>query len=166
MPLAEYETSPQEVRRFALLQIGLTAGFVVLIFLTLGGTDADLPPWWVLAVLLVVVFAAGVLSERVWLQSSPLDPDEDPEELERRAVGIYAAQTVRKLMYCEGAVLLAILISFIGTWGGWPILLAGVPGLFLLGFETWPGLRNLTMTAAMLEADGAETRLVESFRSW
>lgn len=166
MPLAEYEASPQEVRRFALLQIGLTAGFMTLIFLALGGTDADLPPWWLLAALLLVVVVAAVLSERVWLQASPLDADDDPDDLERRAIGIFAAQTVRKLMFCEASVLLAILVSFVGTWGGWPILLAGVPGLFLLGFETWPGLRNLTMTAAMLEAEGAETRLVESFRSW
>jgi hypothetical protein len=165
VPLPEYESSPEEVRRFALLQVGLTGGFMALIFLALGGLDADLPPWWLVGALLALVVVAGVLSERVWLQSSPLDPSTDPEELERQAVGVFAAQTVRKLMFCEGAVLVAILVSFVGSWGGWLILLVGVPGLLLLAFETWPSLRNLTTTEAMLEADGAETRLVEGFRA-
>ena len=107
-----------------------------------------------------------VLSERVWLQSSPLDPEADPAENQRRAVGIFAAQTVRKLVFCEAVVLVSILVAFVGSWGGWTILLVGVPGLFLLGWETWPGLRNLSMTAAMLDAQGADSRLVESFRSW
>jgi hypothetical protein len=110
--------------------------------------------------------AAAVLSERVWLQSSPLDPEADPAENQRRAVGIFAAQTVRKLVFCEAVVLVSILVAFVGSWGGWTILLVGVPGLFLLGWETWPGLRNLSMTAAMLDAQGADSRLVESFRSW
>ncbi len=166
MPLAEYEASPQEVRRFALLQIVLTAAFMTLIFLALGGTDADLPPWWLLGVLALGLVAAAVLSERVWLQSSPLDPEADPAENQRRAVGIFAAQTVRKLVFCEAVVLVSILVAFVGSWGGWTILLVGVPGLFLLGWETWPGLRNLSMTAAMLDAQGADSRLVESFRSW
>lgn len=166
MPLAEYEASPQEVRRFSLLQVGLTAGFMLLIFLALGGTDADPPPWWLLVVLGLLVVASGVLAERVWLQASPLDPADDPEENQRRAVGIFAAQTVRKLAICEAPVLLSILLAFIGSWGGWTILLVGVPGLALLAFETWPSLRNLSVSAAMLEADGAESGLVESFRSW
>lgn len=165
MPLAEYEASPQEVRRFALLQIALTAGFMALIFLALGGTDADLPPWWLLAALAVGLVVAAVLSERVWMQVTPLDPDADPDENARRAVGVYAAQTVRKLMFCESVVLVSILLTFVGSWGGWTILLAGVPALFLLGWETWPSLRNLSLTEAMLDAHGAESRLVESFRT-
>lgn len=166
MPLAEYETSPREVRNFALLQVALTSGFLLLIYLALGGTRPDLPPWWVLAVLLVAVVVAGFLAERVWLQASPLDPAEDPEELRQQAIGIYAAQTVRKLWICEAAVILAVVASFVGTWGGWPIVVAGVPGLLLLAFETWPSVRNVSMTAAMLETEGASTGLVESFRSW
>lgn len=165
MPLAEYEASPQEVRRFALLQVVLTAGFMVLIFLALGGTDADLPPWWLLGVLGAALVVAAALSERVWRQTTPLDPEAGPEENRRQAVGVYAAQTVRKLMICESVVLVSVLLSFVGSWGGWTILLAGVPGLFLLGWETWPGPRNLSLTASMLDAHGAESRLVESFRS-
>ena len=46
------------------------------------------------------------------------------------------------------------------------MLIGGVPGLALLAFETWPSLRNTSMTAAMLDAEGADSGLVEAFRSW
>lgn len=166
MKTPEYETTPSEVRTFAYLQLGLTTVFLGLLFLAFGGTDADLPPWWVIALLLGVVAITGVLAERVWLAATPLDPDTDPEELQARAVGIFAGQTVRKLAFCEAGVIFAVIVGFIGPYGGWPMLIGGVPGLVLLGFETWPSLRNTTITEAMLEADGAEVHLVEAFRAW
>lgn len=166
MKTPEYETSPSEVRTFALLQLGLTVVFLVLLFLAFGGTDADLPPWWLIAVLLGVVAITGFLAERVWLSARPMNPDGDPREMRARAVGIYAGQTVRKLAYCEVGVILAVLVSFVGTYGGWPILIGGVPALLLLAFETWPSLRNTSITEAMLDAEGAESGLVEAFRAW
>lgn len=166
MPLAEYESTPREVRQFAYVQIGLTSGFVLLLFLALGRLDGDLPPWWAFVVLVGAVVVAAVLAERVWLQSEPFSPDDDPDELLDRAVGVFAAQTVRKLVICEAAVVLAIAFAFVGGWAAWPLVIGGVPGLALLAFEIWPSVRNLSITAAMLEAEGARTGLVEGFRSW
>ncbi len=166
MPAPEYETSPSEVRTFAFLQLGLTTVFLALLFLAFGGFDADLPPWWLIAILLLVVALAGFMAERVWMTSAPLDPTEDPETLRTRAVGIFAGQVIRKLAYCEASVIFAVMVGFIGPYGGWPMLIGGVPGLLLLAFETWPSLRNVTITEAMLEADGANAGLVEAFRAW
>ena len=166
MPLAEYESSPREVRSFALLQVALTAGFLLLLFWALGGTDADFPAWWVVVLLLVPVAVSAFLAERVWLQTEPIDPTLPPEEAHDAAVGVYAAQTVRKLVICEASVIFAVVVAFVGTSAAWPILVGGVPGLALLAFEVWPSLRNLSISAAMLETDGAETGLVEGFREW
>lgn len=166
MPMAEYEASPREVRNFAYLQMALTAGFLVLLFLALDGTDADLPPWWVIVLLLGAVAVAAFFAERVWLQTEPLDPAADPEELRQTAVGVFAAQTVRRLAICEAAVIFSVIVSFVGYSAAWPIVIGGVPGLLLLVWETWPGLRNASISEAMLEADGAESGLVESFREW
>lgn len=166
MPTPEYETSPKEVRTFAFLQLGLTTLFLALLFLAFGGIDADFPPWWLIAALLAMVAVAAFLAERVWLGARPFDPNADLDHLQSRAVGIFAGQIVRKLAFCEASVIIAVLVSFVGPYGGWPMLIGGVPGLVLLAFETWPSLRNTSMTAAMLDADGADSGLVEAFRSW
>jgi len=166
MKSREYETSPSEVRTFAFLQLGLTAAFLALLFFAFDGTNADRPPWWLIAVLLAAVAISGFLAERVWLSARPMDPGRDPDELQSHAVGIFAGQIVRKLAYCEAAVIFAVIVGFVTSYGGWPMLIGGVPGLALLAFETWPSLRNTSMTAAMLEAEGADSGLVEAFRSW
>ena len=105
-------------------------------------------------------------AERVWLSARPHDPDRDPEEMQAEAVGIFAGQIVRKLAYCEAGVIFAVVVGFVAPYGGWPMLIGGVPGLALIAFETWPSLRNTSMTAAMLDSEGAESGLVEAFRSW
>ena len=166
MKTPEYETSPSEVRTFAYLQLGLTTVFLALLFLAFGGTDADFPPWWVVAMLLGVVAVTAVLAERVWLSARPMDPDGDPDEMRTRAVGVFAGQVVRKLAYCEAGVIFAVIVGFVAPYGGWPMLIGGVPGLALLAFETWPSLRNTSITEAMLDAEGAESGLVEAFRAW
>jgi hypothetical protein len=166
MQTPEYETSPSEVRTFAFLQLGLMAVFLTLLFLAFGGTDADLPPWWIIALLLVVVAISGFLAERVWMASRPLPPGGDPNEMKARAVGIFAGQVVRKLAYCTAAIIFAVVVGFVGPWGGWPMLIGGLPGLALLTFETWPSLRNTSITEAMLDSEGAESGLVEAFRKW
>ena len=166
MPSPEYETSPSEIRTFAFLQLGLTTAFLALIFFALGGTGGTFPPWWMIAVLLGVVAITAFLAERVWLSARPMNRDGDPDEMQAEAVGIFASQIVRKLAYCEAGVIFAVGVGFVATYGGWPILIGGVPGLALLAFETWPSLRNISMTAAMLDAEGADSGLVEAFRSW
>jgi hypothetical protein len=167
MPSPEYETSPSEVRTFAFLQLGLTTVFLALLVLAFGGAHpADFPPWWVVVALLAVVAVAAVLAERVWLSASPMDPTDDPEQMRAQAVGIFAGQIVRKLAFCEAAVIIAVVVGFVAPYGGWPMIIGGVPGLALLAFETWPSLRNTSMTAAMLDAEGADSGLVEAFRSW
>lgn len=163
MPSVEYDATPDEIRRFAILQVALVAGFLVLLFFTLGGSDADYPPIW-LAVLLVVFVGVGAFfSERVWLSAAPLPTDLPAAEMHARAVDVFAAQTVRKLYYCTGAMLPAVIAAFVGGYGGWPLVIAGFPGLLVLAWEVWPSLRNTSMTAAMLDANGAESQLVESF---
>ncbi|KQY59521.1 hypothetical protein ASD11_08150 [Aeromicrobium sp. Root495] len=163
----DYEATPSEVRTFALLQLALTAGFLLLIFWALDGTDADLPPWWVFVVLLVPVGVAAYFAEQVWLKTDPLDPAEDPQENERIAVGVFAAHSVRRLMICEAAIIWSIFPwSFLGSWAAWPIVIGGLPGFALLVFELWPSLRNVSMTAAILETEGADSRLVDGFRGW
>ncbi|AWB92744.1 hypothetical protein [Aeromicrobium chenweiae] len=163
MPRDEFDATPSEVRNFALLQVGLTAGFFVLLFFMLGGSDADYPPVWLAVALVVLVGIGAFLAERVWLSTSPLSPDLDPAEQQRLAVGTFATQTVRKLMYCEAPLLIAVLVTFVVDHGGWPLVIAGFPGLLVLVWEIWPTLRNTSLTAAVLDAQGADSRLVESF---
>lgn len=163
MPRDAFDASPAEVRSFALLQVGLTAGFLVLLFFMLGGSDADYPPVWMAVALVVLVAIGAVLAERVWLSAAPLSPELEPAEQERLAVGVFAAQTVRRLACCEAPLLIAVLVTFVVDHGGWPLVIAGVPGLIVLAWEVWPGLRNTSMTAAMLDSRGADSRLVESF---
>lgn len=163
MPSEEFDATPAEVRSFALLQVGLTAAFFVLLFFMLGGTAEDYPPVWLCLVLVALVGVGAWLAERVWLSASPLPADADPAEAQARAVGIFAGQTVRKLIYCEVPLLFSVLVGFVGSYGGWPLVVAGFPGLLVLAWEVWPSLRNTSMTAAMLDSQGAESLLVESF---
>lgn len=155
--------TPAEVRSFALVQIGITAVFLLLLFFMLGGSDADFPPVWLTVLLVVLVGVGTFLAERVWLTASPLPADVDPDEARQEAVGVFAAQTVRKLMYCEAPLLFAVVVAFVSGHGGWPLVIAGFPGLLVLTWEIWPSLRNTSLTAAMLDSQGAESRLVESF---
>jgi predicted branched-subunit amino acid permease len=166
MPPPEYETTPSEVRNFARLQLGLTAVFLVLIYAMIGGLGEDVIPWWLIAVLLAAVVVGAVLAERVWMSALPFAPDADPDEMRTKAVGIFAGQVVRKQAFCQAPILLAVLATFVFPYGGWPILVGAAPGLLVLAFETWPSLRNISMTEAMLNADGARAGLVESFRAW
>ncbi|MET0929500.1 MAG: hypothetical protein ABWX74_08275 [Aeromicrobium sp.] len=160
----DYESTPAEVRSFALLQMGLTAVFLVLLFFMLGGFDADFPPIWMTVLLVALVGVGAFLAERVWLSASPLPADADPAELRDEAVGVFASQTVRKLMYCEAPLLVAVVVTFVSDHGGWPLAIAGFPGLLVLTWEVWPTLRNTSLTAAMLDSQGADSQLVESFR--
>ncbi|MEH3033890.1 MAG: hypothetical protein PGN07_07575 [Aeromicrobium erythreum] len=166
MPRAEYDASPREVRTFALLQVGLTTGFLVLLFFALDGLDADVPPWWLIAVLLLAVAASAFLAERVWLDTEPLDPDLDPEDARAAAVGVYASQTVRRLWICNASIAFAIIVAFVANNAAWPLVIGGLPGLALMTWEVWPSLRNLSMTEVVLDDDGATSGLVESFRDW
>lgn len=163
MPSHSNPASAKDIRRLAMIQLGITAAFLVIIFRILGGTDADYPPVWI-SVLLMVAVAVGVFfSERVWLSGTPLDPAEGSEVLRNKALEAYANQTVRKLIYTEAPMLLAVVICFVGNWGGWPVLIIAIPGLAAQAWETWPHLRNTSMSAAILDSKGAESQLVESF---
>jgi hypothetical protein len=164
MPAAEYDATPKEVRSFALLQIGLIGVFLVLLFFMLGGSDADYPPTWLAIALVVPIGIGAFFAERVWLSASPLPPDANTDDLQAEAVGIFAGQTVRKLFYCSAPLLPAIIVAFVGDYGGWPLVIAGFPGLAVIIWEIWPSLRNTSMTAAMLDSGGAESGLIESFR--
>lgn len=163
MPSVEYEATPSEVRSFALVQIGLTAVFFVLLFFMLGDSSEPFPPVWLCVVLIALVGLGAFLAERVWLDTSPLAPSADPDEAQREAVGVFAGQTVRKLVYCEVPLLIAVGVAFVTDHGGWPLVVAGFPGLLVLVWEVYPSPRNTSLTAAVLDSQGAESQLVESF---
>jgi hypothetical protein len=163
MPSVEYADNPRELRNFAMLQWVLTTGFFVLLFWMLGGTDADFPPIWLAVVLVAFVIVGTVFAERAWHSVRPLPADTAARDVRSAAVGIFAKLTVRKLILCEVPLLIAVLVAFVAPYAGWPLVIAGFPGLLVLAFETWPSLRNTSMAAAMLDAAGAKSGLVESF---
>ena len=157
--------SASDIRRLAIIQLAITAIFLAVVFWILDGTSEPYPPVWVSALLVASVGLAVFFSERVWLSGVPLDPDTTVEENRSLALEAFANQTVRKLMYTEAPMLVAVLTCFIGGWGGWPVLIIALPGLAAQAWETWPHLRNTSMSAAILESAGADSQLVESFRT-
>lgn len=163
MPSVEYADNPRELRNFAILQWVLTAGFFVLLFWMLGGTDADYPPIWLAAVLVVLVIVGAVFAERAWQSVTPLPAETAARDVRAEAIGRFAKLTVRKLIFCEAPMLIAVIVAFVTPYAGWPLVIAGFPGLLVLAWETWPSLHNTSMAAAMLDAAGAESGLVESF---
>lgn len=163
MPSVEYADNPRELRNFAMLQWVLTAGFLILLFWMLGGTDADYPPIWLAGVLVALVIVGAVFAERAWHSVRPLPADTAARDVRGEAVGIFAKLTVRKLIFCEAPLLIAVLVAFVTPYAGWPLVIAGFPGLLVLAWETWPSLRNTSMAAAMLDAAGAKSGLVDSF---
>jgi hypothetical protein len=92
-----------------------------------------------------------------------LAQDTDDVRLKQEALSTYASQTVRKMLYVEASMLPAVIVGFVGSYGGWPIVIAGFPGILLLAWEIWPSLHNVSRTAAMLESGGAESGLVDGF---
>jgi hypothetical protein len=56
-----------------------------------------------------------------------------------------------------------VIVAFATDHGGWPVVIAGFPGLLVLTWEVWPSPRNTSMTAAMLDSQGAQSHLVESY---
>ncbi len=165
MPSAEYNTTPREIRNFATLQVILTGAFLVALFWMLDGTDADYPPPWLAAVLVLPLVVAAFFAERVWLSGSPLEPGLDAFHLRNAALSIYASQTIRKMLLVEAAMLPAVIVGFGGAYGAWPIVIAGFPGMSLLAWETWPSLRNTSRTEAMLDTGGVKSGLVEAFQA-
>jgi hypothetical protein len=163
MPSVEYADTPRELRGFAILQWLLTAGFLVLLYWMLGGTDADFPPYWLAGLLLVLVVCGTILAERAWLSMRALPSNIAESEAQSAAIGLFAKLTVRKLIFCEIPLLVAVFVAFVSPYAAWPLVIAGFPGLLVLAWETWPSLRNTSMAAAMLEASGAESGLVQSF---
>ena len=160
MPARE-ETTPTEVRRTIAVQIALTAVFLLAGFVLLDGLDADAPPIWLIVVLLLVVVAGAVLAERSWLKVRPLPAD--TRDREREALDVYVSQTLRKFAYCEGAVLVCVIIAFAVDHAAWPLVIGALPGLAVLAFETWPSPRNLSLIETMLDTDGGSSRLMERF---
>ena len=150
-----------EIRRLVAVQVALTAAFLLAAFVLLDYLDADAPAIWWMVVALFVVVAGAVLAERSWMSVPALPAtDEHPHE---SALEAYVAHTLRKFAYCEGAVLVCVLLAFLSGTAGWLIVIAGVPGLAVLAFETWPSLRNVSLAEVSLDAEGATSGLVEAF---
>lgn len=163
MPSDSTAVSVKDIRKLAIIQFLITLIFLGIVFWMFNGTDADYPPIWLIVVMMVAIAVGAFLSERVWLTGTPLDPAESPENNEVLALEAYASQTIRKLIYCETPLVLAVLVCFVGNYGGWPVLIATLPGLAVQAWETWPHLRNTSMSAAILDSKGAESLLVENF---
>ena len=163
MPNDSTAFSVKDIRKFAIIQFLITLIFLGIVFWMFNGTDADYPPIWLIVVMMVAIAVGAFLSERVWLTGTPLDPAESPQNNEALALEAYANQTIRKLIYCEAPLVLAVFVCFVGNYGGWPVLIAALPGLTVQAWETWPHLRNTSMSAAILDSKGAESLLVENF---
>lgn len=163
MPSESSAATAKDIRKFAILQLVITTAFLALVFWMFNGTDADYPPIWLIVVLMVAIAVAAFFSERVWLTGKPLDPAETAEVNQGLALEQYASQTLRKLIYSEAPMLLAVLACFVFNYGGWPVLIIALPGLAVQAYETWPHLRNTSRSAAILDSEGAQSHLVESF---
>ena len=79
--------------------------------------------------LLGVIAITGFLAERVWLTAPPMTPGRDPDAMQSHAVNIFASQIVRKLAFCEAGIIFAVIVGFVTSYGGWPMLIGGIPGL-------------------------------------
>lgn len=165
MPTESPATIAKDIRKFAIIQIVITIAFLLFVFWAFGGTQDARPPIWVFVVLFATIAIAAFFSERVWLGAQPLDPERNADVNERLALDAFTSQTMRRLLISEAPLLFAVLMCFVGTWGGWPVLISAIPGLALQMFETYPSLRNTSMAAAIMDGNGAESRLVENFRS-
>ncbi|MFL6090407.1 MAG: hypothetical protein ACJ71Z_09730 [Aeromicrobium sp.] len=164
MRIPEFDASPAEIRGFAVVQVLLVGAFLAVLFWAFGGRDGTIPAWWLIIPLLAAPAAAAFFAERVWLDARPLDPAEPPEELQAEAVSVFAGQTLLKLYYCTASIIFAIIVGFVfRNCAGWPILIGGVPSLAVMAFEIWPSARNTSMTEVMLNANGAESKLVQTF---
>lgn len=160
---APQDTTPAEVRKVVKVQLGLAAVFMVVVFGLLDGLDSDRPAIWLMVLPLVVLAIGAVLAERAWLGIKPLDPE--APHTERAALEAFVSLTTRKFVYCEGALLLCVILAFASNRAGWLVAIAAIPGLAVLAFETWPSARNLSLTAAMLDANGTDSGLLESFET-
>lgn len=146
-----------------LLQVGITAGFCVLIFWLLGDIQEPFPPYWLVGALLVAVVVSGLLSERIWMRGTPIDPTDGRQEQRNSGIAVLAGQTVRKVWICEVPILASAVAAFLAGHGGWPILTTAPLGLAVLTFEAWPSLRNVAMTEVMLNSRGAKAEVLEAF---
>lgn len=166
MRIPEFDASPAEIRGFAAVQVMLVAVFLVLLYWAFGGREGPIPPWWLIAPLLIAPALAAFFAERVWLDGRPFDPADLPDDVSGRAVSIFAGQTLLKLYYCTASIVFAIIIGFIfRNYAGWPIVIGGVPSLAVMAFEIWPSSRNTAMTEVMLNSNGVDTGLVRTFLS-
>ncbi|MBC7596645.1 MAG: hypothetical protein H7288_22425 [Kineosporiaceae bacterium] len=163
MPNDSTTASVKDIRKFAIIQFVITFAFLAFVFWMFSGTDADYPPIWLIVVMMAAIAVGAFFSERVWLTGTPLDPEDSADTNQLLALEAYANQTVRKLIYSEAPLILAVLICFVGSYGGWPVLIAALPGLAVQAWETWPHLRNTSMSAAILESRSADSQLVENF---
>ena len=165
MPSDSSAATAKDIRKFAILQLVITTVFLAVVFWMFNGTDAAYPPIWLIVVMMVSIVVAVFFSERVWLTGTPLDPSESAEVNQTLALEQYANQTLRRLIYSEVPLLLAVLACFVFNYGGWPVLIIALPGLGAQAYETWPHLRNTSMSAAIFDSKGAESMLVENFRA-
>ncbi|MEO6472529.1 MAG: hypothetical protein ABIO14_12080 [Aeromicrobium sp.] len=163
MPNESTVSMAKDIRKFAIIQLVITVVFLALIFWMSGGTDADYPPIWLIVGLMAAIGIAAFFCERVWLTTPALDPAADPIENHKAALDIFTGQTVRKLIISETPLLLAVLSCFVFNRGGWPVLIAALPGLAVMAWEIYPHLRNTSRTAVILDSKGVDSRLVDNF---
>ena len=164
MRIPEFDASPAEIRGFAVVQVVLVGVFLAVLFWAFGGRDGTIPPWWLIVPLLAAPAVAAFFAERVWLEARPLDPAASAEDVTKQAVSVFAGQTLLKLYFCTASIIFAIIIGFVfRNHAGWPIVIGGVPSLAVMAFEIWPSARNTSMTEIMLNANGAESKLVQTF---
>lgn len=166
--MADRTPSPTELRRFVMVQWALALVFLIvmgIISKQLSGPGYVYPPVWLIAILMALVVTCAVVTERAYRSITPLDPDHTPETWQEQSMRVFASQTGRAAIVSVIPLLAAAVISvgWARLWGPWPIIVTALPALAILIWETWPHSRNTSITAAMLDADGAESGLVARF---
>ncbi|RLV56998.1 hypothetical protein D9V41_04360 [Aeromicrobium phragmitis] len=155
----------KQIRTFVVFQLIVASVFSAVIALILGGVDAELPPWWILAGLYVVLAAAVLNVERSWTRIPPLASDTSGDHAVADSLAAYQRYMARAFLLIEIPLLLSALYAFVTDHGGWPVILVALPTVVALAFETWPSVRNVARIATALEADGASSGLQEAFES-
>lgn len=163
MDLIGRPPKPAELRRSATIHVGLTAAFLGVVIVLRGGTNASPPPWWLLVALLAIVAVGAAVAERVPYAADPIDPSLTGEKARDAAALALARQTLRRFVITGGPLVIVVLASFLFEHGGWPMILIGPIGVLVMAVETWPSRRNVSVSAALLEAEGARTGLVDAY---
>lgn len=163
MDLIDRPPSPEDLRRSVTVQVALTGLFCLGIIMLRGGTGAPFPPWWLLAVLVASVAVGAAVALRLPHRLQPLAADRPADELRAEAALTFARVTLQRGVATGVPLVLIVFSTFVTETAGWAVITVAPLGLVVMAAFTWPTLRSVALTAAVLEAEGAETGLLDAY---